>query len=242
MQFLRLQSLESINTLILKHDFAIPGSGLSSYELESVILQATDHQIRNLLDEVLRTQNTLRFDVSPRYRFDERFKDLKLCLLLDGLQVEGSQLIQVEPTVDGADQPEDALSRELKSSGLPNREDIIRVLTNSAEAFRKSPPDFNGCLSNARVALQTLATDIAKGRRVRYPGSFDENLWGQVLAYLRTSDLISKREEDGLSGVFTFVSPGAHSPVGLDEAEMTRLGRSLIVSMCYFLVKRHNGS
>ncbi len=32
-------------------------------------------------------------------------------------------------------------------------------------------------------------------------------------------------------------SPGAHTLVGLSETEMVRLGRSLVVSMCYFLTK-----
>lgn len=55
--------------------------------------------------------------------------------------------------------------------------------------------------------------------------------------HLRTSGLITEGEEKGLAGVFTFVSPGAHSPVGLSETEMVRLGRSLVVGMCYFLIK-----
>jgi hypothetical protein len=240
-QFLRLQTTESINTLLLKNGFAIPPSGLSSYELESVVIQATEGQASSLLEEILRTQFTLRSEISPRYRFDERFDDLKRCLLLDGLRVEDRQLVQVEPSIDGAAQPEDDLIRELRRSGLPQHEEVIRMLNNSAEAFRRSPPDYNGCLGNVRVALQTLATDIAKHRRTLRPGSFDETKWGQVLAYLRTSGLIEGQEEQGLSGVFTFVSPGAHLPVGLDEADMTRLGRSLVVSMSYFLVKRHNG-
>ncbi len=114
------------------------------------------------------------------------------------------------------------------------------MMENSATAFRRSPPDYNGCLSNARVALQTLATAIANVRTTTHPGSFDETKWGQILAYLRTSGLITKSEEEGLAGVFSFVSPGAHTPVGISEEEIARLGRSLVASMCYFLVKRYN--
>lgn len=240
-QFLRLQTQETVNTLILKNGFAIPPSGLASYEIESVMLGATEPQLASLLDEILRTQGNLRCEVSPRYRYDERFEDLKKCLLLDGLKVEGKSIVAVEPTLDGAAPVEDDLARELKSSTLPNGEDIVRVLNNSAESFRKSPPDYNGCLTNARVALQTLATNIAKRHQETHGGSFDETKWGEVIKYLRTSLLINSQEEKGLTGVFTFISPGAHSPVGLDESEMTRLGRSLAVSMCYFLVKRYNG-
>ena len=240
-QFLWLQTIESLNTLLLKNGFAIPTSGISYYDVESVLQKATEEQLDSLLGEILRTQGTLRYEVSPRYRFDERFDDLQRCLLLDGIRIEDKKLVSIEPTIDGAAPLEDDLARELKKSDLPDQEEIVRTLNNSAEAFRKTPPDYNGCLSNARVALQTLATNIAKHRQATRAGSFDESKWGQVLAYLRTSGLISEQEEQGLSGVFTFVSPGAHSPLGLDESEMTRLGRSLVVSMCYFLVKRHNG-
>jgi hypothetical protein len=31
-------------------------------------------------------------------------------------------------------------------------------------------------------------------------------------------------------------------PVGFTEEEMVRLGRSMIAAMCYFLIKKHNGS
>jgi hypothetical protein len=44
-----------------------------------------------------------------------------------------------------------------------------------------------------------------------------------------------------MTGVFSFVSPGAHTFVRTSEVEMARLGRTLVVGMCYFLVKRHNG-
>src|SRR5438132_11716431 len=238
-QFLRLQTIESLNTLLLKNGFAIPTSGVSAYEVESVLLNGMEEQLYSLLGEILRTQGTLRYEVSPRYRFDERFDDLQRCLLLDGIRIENRELVVIEPTIDGAIPLEDDLALELRKSGLPDQEAIVLTLNNSAEAFRRATPDYNGCLSNARVALQTLATNIAKQRRATHAGSFDQNTWGQVLAYLRTSCLINEQEEKGLSGVFTFVSPGAHSPLGLDEGEMTRLGRSLIVSMCYFLVKRH---
>lgn len=112
-QFLRLQSAESFNTLLLKNGFAIPPTGPASYEVESVLLGATDEQLNNLLGEIVRTQATLRHDISPRYRFDERFEHLQQCLLLDGIRIEGRRLVPVEPSVDGAVQPEDDLVREI---------------------------------------------------------------------------------------------------------------------------------
>ena len=52
--------------------------------------------------------------------------------------------------------------------------------------------------------------------------------------------MISKKEEEGLTGVYSFISKGAHKPVGLDEKEMARLGRSLAIGMSYFIIKCHN--
>jgi hypothetical protein len=52
---------------------------------------------------------------------------------------------------------------------------------------------------------------------------------------------MTEEEERGIAGVHRFVSPGAHRHVALSDQEMTRLGRSLIISICYFLIKEHNG-
>ena len=57
---------------------------------------------------------------------------------------------------------------------------------------------------------------------------------------IATCGFLTENEEKGLTGAFSFVSPGAHLSVGLSETEMVRLGRSLVVSMCYFLAKRYN--
>jgi hypothetical protein len=123
---------------------------------------------------------------------------------------------------------------------LPEAEEIVRLLEGSASAFRQAQPDYNACLSNARVALETLGRAIAISRRTKYPGSFDEVKWGQVLAYLRTSGFFAKNEEEGIAGVYGFISPGAHTPVGLTQEEMVRLGRSLMASVSYFLIKLYN--
>jgi hypothetical protein len=242
-QFLGLQDPGFLRATLQKHEIPMRGW----YPVEDVvdvvrefIFGATAGQLRSLLDEILRTQGDLRSRVSPRYRYDERWADLVRCLELDGYRVEGQNLQTVDPTIEHAAPLEDDLTTEIKRSGLPNVEGTLRVLENSADAYRRTPPDYNGCLADARVALQTLGTSIAKQRQVNHPGSFEENKWGQVLAYLRKSDFVTEEEEKALAGVFGLVSEGTHAPVGLTEQEMVRLGRSLIVGMCYFLVKRHN--
>ena len=77
------------------------------------------------------------------------------------------RFVPIEPIVEGADPVEDDLTRELRLSALTNTEEIIQCLDSSADAFRGS--DFNGCLSNARVALQTLASSIARVRLLNHP-------------------------------------------------------------------------
>ena len=215
--------------------------------LKEAILQASASQLGELIQELARTRGSMRNGISPHYRFDERWDDLLLCLKLDGYVMERDEcdrelgrLVPVEPVLEGAAAVEDGLTRELQRSGLSDIEGILHVFESSAHAFRDK--NFNGCLNNARVALQTLATSIAQARLPDHPGNFDDTKWGQVVTYLRTSDFITKKQEEGLTGVFSFISPGSHIPIGFSEEEFARLGRSLAVSICYFLIKRLNAS
>ena len=211
------------------------------YDLDGLaaIIQVTPpDQLSSLLSEVIRTKGDLRNQVTPRYRYDERWDDLVLCLLLDGYKVEGDQLVTVDPTIEDAGALSDDLTQSIIECGLPEADEIIRVLDNSTVAFRAVPPDVNACLTGARIALQTVATSVAGERQRFHPGNYDASKWGQVLGYLRKSELITTQEEKGLAGVFGFVSPGAHEPFGPDDMEMARLGRSLAIGMTCFLIKR----
>src|SRR5262245_60847772 len=97
---------------------------------------------------------------------------------------------------------EDDLTTEIGKSQLAEAAQVLGLLEKSGAAFQQSPPDFNGCLSNARIALETLARAITKKRRESHPGSFDETKWGQMLAYLRISELLTKQEEEGLADMY----------------------------------------
>ena len=141
-------------------------------------------ELEGLIQELARTRNSMRTGVSPRFRFDERWTDLRLCLELDGYakerdeyEKEQDRFVPIEPNIEGAATVEDELTKELRRSGLPDIEGIVQVLDGAACAFRNS--DFNGCLNNARVALQTLATSIARERHRDHAGRFDEKKWGQ---------------------------------------------------------------
>ena len=252
-QFLTLFNVEDLSILLDKY-------GLSTDELEyhrhrgrqgvtaalkATILPASASQLGDLVQEFARTHGSMRTDVSPRHRFDGRWNDLLLCLKLDGYAreqneygIELDRFVPIEPMIEGADSVEDDLTKELRRSGLLETDGIIQVLDGSAGAFRSG--DFKGCLNAARVALQTLARAIAKARLPNHPGSFDPEKWGQVIAYLRKSSFITEGQERGLAGVFGFISPGSHVPVGFSKDEFARLGRALAVSICYFLAKRIN--
>ena len=219
----------------------------SATAIRDTVIDAFPSPLGELVQEIARTRATVRSRISPRYTFDERWQDFCRCLQLDnyglardeyGRELEGGQFAPIEPIIDGVGRAEDDLTGEVGRSSLSEASEILRVLEASATSFRNS--DFNGCLTNARVALQTLATAIAKAHRVSHPGSFDETKWGQVVAYLQKSGYIKQHQADGLTGVFSFLSQGAHIPIGFTEEEFTRLGRSLAVSFCYFLAKTLN--
>ena len=250
-QFLALFNRDELVLLLGKYE--LPTDELESRMggqsvtavLKEVVLEASASQLKGLIQELARTGNSMRTEISPRYRFDERWDDLCLCLKLDGYAIERDEydrelgrFVPVEPVLEGVDAVEDDLTSELRRSGISDIEEILQVLEGSASSFRNR--DFNGCLNNARVALQTLATSIAQARLQGHPGNFDAEKWGQIVAYLRKSDFVTKKQEEGLTGVFSFISPGSHKPIGFSEEEFARLGRSLAVSICYFLVKQLN--
>ena len=232
-QFLALLNRDDLILLLGKY-------GLSTDELENkwggtsvaaavkeAILPASVSQLESLVQEIAQTHSSMRTGVSPRYRFDERWDDFILCLKLDGYakgrddyDIELDRFVPIEPLIEGADSVEDDLTKELRRSGLSDREEILGRLDRSASAFRDG--DFNGCLGNARVALQTLATSIAQAHLASVPGSFDPVKWGQVIAYLNTSGFITQQQERGLAGVYGFISPGSHTPIGFDEQEFAR--------------------
>lgn len=250
-QFLCLFGSHEIIFLLGKHGFHIkeieaqPNPEFIANTVRRHVEIASSAQLGELLQEIARTQNSMRANINPRYKFDERWKDLKLCLELDGLRLETDKLdyrlekfVPIEPMIEGMQPIDDDLTNEINKSSLPNTKEVCRILDNSTDAFIQS--DFNGCLTSARVALQTLATSIAKARQDTHPGNFDDSKWGEIVNYLRTSEFINSKEEKGLTGVFSFISPGAHIPIGFAEQEFVRLGRSLALSMCYFLVKCWN--
>jgi hypothetical protein len=241
-QFLELQPVQ--NTAFLFSKYGVGHIGLYPAQLLTGILNllrsSSPATVMLVVAEVIATSGDLRAKVTPRYRFDEREQDLKQCLILDGYIVDGKKLVQTDPSL--SDSPvEDDLIEGLKVCGAPRSADIISKINDSASAFRSTPPDYNAALTNARVALETLAGDVAGAVATRQgvQGTYNPTKWGEVIAFLRINAEITVEEEKGLAGVFGFLSPGAHRPVGIPEDQMTRLGRSFALNMCWFLLKNH---
>ncbi|MDD2127507.1 hypothetical protein NP544_28610 [Pseudomonas monteilii] len=241
-QFLALQDVSVSIVLLGKYGvqdhFLYPGQLLIG--LAQTLAGLDDSIVLLILQEIVSTQSNLRAVVTPKTRFDERMHDLTQCLLLDGYIVQDKRLLQTDPSITDAAPVEDDLIIALRNSGAPMREAIITKINDSAEAFRASPPDYNAALTNARIALETLAADVAADVAFQQASnaSYNPAKWGEVIAFLRNSGEITVEEEKGLAGVFGFLSPGAHRPVGIPQSQMTRLGRSLSLNLCWFLL--HN--
>ena len=240
-QFLELQ--EPVVSIVLFSKYGIQHLSLSPgqllYSLLNIVRGLDDRTLILVLAEIVATKGDLRSRVNPKYRFDERLHDLTQCLLLDGYAAQKAKLVQVDPSIEDAAPLEDDLVIALQNSGAPRAAEIVAKIADSAQAFRATPPDYNAALVNARVALETLAADVAAdvaSAMTLAPG-YNSAKWGEVLAFLRSSGEVTLEEERGLAGVFGFLSPGAHRPIGIPEDQMTRLGRSFALNMCWFLLK-----
>ncbi len=89
-QFLDLFDRDSLVVLFDKYGLQTHylsnqwGGTSATAAVRQAILDASGDQVGNIIGEALRTNGALRFQISPRYRFDQRWKDLLLCLELDG--------------------------------------------------------------------------------------------------------------------------------------------------------------
>lgn len=247
-QYLSLLGNAPLRVLVEKHNIDLMlGSGPTLQWVRLALERATPDQLSSLVGEVIATEAAISDEVViyPYHNIDgykQRWTDLTKCLLLDGYSIEAENLVPVDPAIEGAVAVEDKLSTELDDSRLREGSEILRLIRLSGEAFLRTPPDYNAALTNMRTGLQALVTGIAIKRRELSPANFDETKWGQVVEYLRTSGFFSRQEEAGISGVWTFLSPGAHVPVGLSEQEFVRLGRSLALTMMYFIIKRYRAT
>lgn len=239
-QFLELQEIDFVKVLANKHGLDISlENGSFLIELTECFHSASDEYLLSLVEELARTGGDLRSRVNTKYRYDERYSDLCRCLQLDGYLLEGKKIMQTDPSIGDAPSLDDDLLQELKASGLIDAEVIVGKINTSSESFRSSPSNYNACLNDVRVALETLARGIASTQQSASSPDYERTKWGSVLGFLKVIGFLTQEEEKGLAGVYGFISPGSHRPVGISEEEMARLGRSLALGMCWFLVKRY---
>lgn len=239
-QFLELHEPDFVVVLLGKHQMqsSVEDERFLTDVLRS-LRSAADEKILSLLEEVARTSGDLRSRITPKYRHDERFTDLCRCLQLDGYIIENKRIMQTDPSIGDAPPLEDDLIEALKASALSEADTIAKKINESSESFRSSPPNYNACLNDIRVALESLARAIAFTRETAGSPPYDQTKWGAVISFLRQVEFITQEEEKGLAGVYGFVSPGSHRPLGVPEEQMARLGRSLALGMCWFLVKSY---
>lgn len=217
----------------------VPQIASSPASISNRVTVASEDTLTEMLIEIIQTNRTLRNQTSPKYKFDEQYSILKQSLLLDGYRIENDTIESLDPNFEGHEPVEDALLKELDNSYLQNRDNVKRSINASADDFVKALPDYNGSLTNIRIALETLVREIACSKGFSSPTG-SGNIWGPSLAYLKSVGFIDKNEEKTLASVFTFVSNGAHIPLGFSHEEFVRLGRNMCSSMCYFVVKKYN--
>jgi hypothetical protein len=237
-QLLDLLGSELTDLLFNKHGLQVIGNADLSCVFSALKDQADSDRCWALLEEIIRTRNSLSHKVKPSYLAKERFDDLERCLALEGWLVDGKELRRFDPSGTDAVLIEDEMTREIQESSLHEREEIVRKLSDSAEAFCRPSPDYNACLTNARIALETLARAIAVEVSRGEMQDGGKKKWGRVIALLRERGLITSEEETGLAGVYGVLSLGAHRSVGLSDLETCRLGRNLALNMCWYLIRR----
>ncbi|MFW8591043.1 hypothetical protein ACOI22_09600 [Glaciecola sp. 2405UD65-10] len=215
-----------------------PQAVYSPENISDEITDADEQALSDLIIEVIQTNKTLRSGVSPKYKFDEQFLIFEKSLLLDGYLIEEKSIKALDPNFVGFKPIEDALIKEIDSSTLQNKASVIQSVKSSSDDFIKAQPDYNGSLTNIRIALETLVREIALERG--FTTARTGNTWGPSLGYLKTNGFIDQKDESALSSVFTFISNGSHIPLGFSQAEYVRLGRNMCTSMCYFVIKTYN--
>jgi hypothetical protein len=234
-QVLASSSDDAVRTFLYKHHGLI-GSKLP--RPRAIVNEAPANVIRTMLVELLSANKVLRAAAPLKGVFDEAVSELRRWALNDGWLVDGGELVRVTPLAEEVTGIRDKFADDLASSGLDTDGAIRATLNDSSKDFVAQPPDLNGSITKARIALETVARRgaqrIASGKGLAHP----EDKWGAALAFLGSQSVIEQSEEEILARVYSFVSPGAHVPKGVTEEEWARLSRTFSVSSAYFLLRK----
>ena len=186
-------------------------------------IHASVSQLMGLVQEFSKRLDAICAAASLPRRFDDLCKNLRLRLELD-VYAKGwieygkksDHLIPDGPAIESAVSVEDTLIEELQCSNLPDAGEIVRILGNSKISLCNG--DINGCLANARVALETVVRSIARAR-FSNGGNFGSTKWGRTISRLSRSGFITKERGKELTGVYDVISRAAHSPISTEEKE-----------------------
>lgn len=231
-QLLDLFEYNLINLLLEKHSLDHNCNDISDI---NNALQVGN--LEPLIQEIVSTQRDFKSRINPKYKFDDRWTDFEKCLLLDGYKIiESNLIISIEPIIDGVVATEDDLTLELNKSSLSKRKEIIKLLLESANAFKNTSPDYNECLSKARIALETIIRN-----KIEDEDGTNES-WGRSLNILNAKGFLTNPEEQAISSTYTYVCDGSHIPLGFTEEEYARYGRNLLMTVCYYIIKKQNSA
>lgn len=234
-QVLTASSDDATRTFIYKH-MGLSGSHLP--RARDIMGRATPDAIRPMLVEMLAHNKALRAGAPVKHVFDDAVAELKRWALHDGWTVEAGALVRVTPLAEEVTGIRDKLTEELAASGLDQDAAIRSALDGSSKDFVAQPPDLNGSITKARIALETIARRAAARIAATKGAPYPQDSWGRALALLKSAGVIEQAEEEIIARVYTFVSPGAHVPKGITAEEWARLARTFAVSSAYFLLRK----
>jgi len=212
-------------------------------EFLRVLITAQSDSVNSLVGEIIREKYAVRVDALNKTAFEGRWREIERWLLHDGWVIEDGQLVRLTPEAEEATSVRDRLIEELKSSDLDNDGAIRKCIEESAKSFMAEPPDYNEATTKVRIALETIARRTAtKVADTKGGVAYPEDSWSKALAFLRKADVLELEEEQMMVRVYTFISRGAHVPVGITGEEWARLARTFGLSSSYFILKKYEAA
>jgi hypothetical protein len=194
--------------------------------------QRDAHELADMVEDLIVRVRYYRAFVAPKYLFDPPYEDLERFLAVDGFVVRDGRIVRQENVVVNLQPEEDQLLAALRASGLPRAQLIEAHLNRAAEEYRR---DNNNSMTNSRQALEQLLSDVAN-ETARTRGEA-EPAGERVREYLEQRGFFTAEERRGFSGVYGFLSGGAHP--GMVDDEAARLGRNFALGSCHYALQKY---
>lgn len=205
----------------------------------SILAKTPDGTLQAMATEIIANNKSLRRAAPVKNIFDSGVEELQRWVLHDGWVVDGGALVRVTPAAEEMTGVRDKLVEDLANCGLDADGAVRRAVQDSSKDFVAQPPDFNGSTTKVRIALETIARRAAREIATKRSQGYPNDSWGKALELLRSQSVIEQNEEEILTRVYTFISPGAHVPKGVTAEEWARLARTFGLSSAYFLLRKY---